>query len=338
MRTRRQQFSSDPMPSGNVHRNEGTEGQGDAATGKAAVPGQSGHVSVLLQEVIDSLELRPADVVLDATLGGAGHAKAIADILGENGVLIGIDADSAAIERARKALEAVRPRVILAQGNFRKSQDMLVAHGIREIDKALFDLGWSSYHLQSGRGFSFLKDEPLLMTYDENPASDAVTAEKIVNEWEEQSIADILYGWGEERFSRRIAHVIVQSRKRKPIKSSFELGEIVGHAVPRKGRIHPATKTFQALRIAVNDEIGALKEGLTGAWKKLKEGGRLAVISFHSVEDREVKHLFNAWAKDNARRITKSPITPGKEELRGNPRSRSAKLRIIEKISPDSEA
>lgn len=333
MRTRRLQLSSDPMPSDDEHRDATAEAEGEASS--AAKPeATSGHVSVLLQEVIVSLELSPADVVLDATLGGAGHAKAIADILGKNGTIIGLDADSAAIERAHRALEAVRPKVILAQGNFRKLRQTLVAQGITSIDKGLFDLGWSAYHLDSGRGFSFLKDEPLLMTYDAHPAPDAVTAEIIVNKWEEQSIADIIFGWGEERHSRRIARAIVEARKRKPIVSSRELGEIVAYATPhRSGRIHPATKTFQALRIAVNDEIGALKEGLEGAWKTLKEGGRLAVISFHSVEDREVKHLFNTWAKDGARRITKSPITPGKEELRGNPRSRSAKLRVIEKSS-----
>jgi len=295
-----------------------------------------GHRPVLLHEVIESLAIRPDDYVLDGTLGGAGHAREIAHRLGTKGVFIGIDADAAAIGRAREALEGAVAIVHLVEGNFKDAESYCGKLRITHLTKAFFDLGWSGYQLTAGRGFSFLQDEPLLMTYVAEPTEHTLTAEKVVNTWKEESLADIIYGWGEERYSRQIAKGIVAARAKKPITTSKELAEIVRGSVPpfyRKGRLHPATKTFQALRITVNDEMGALKEGLTGAFRKLAPGGRMAVITFHSVEDREVKRLFLEWAKSGqAERITKSPIKPGEEEVKANPRSRSAKLRVIQKL------
>ncbi len=293
------------------------------------------HTPVLLHETLEALQIRPDDVVLDATLGGAGHAAAICSLLGKKGMLIGIDADKAAVERAHSALSAAKARIHLEISNFRHLKGVLENCSEFGITKALFDLGWSAYQLAAGRGFSFLADEPLLMTYSSDTASPALTARTIVNEWEEGSIADVLWGWGEERFARRIARAIVEARARKPIETSRELGELVRAAVPfryQKGKLHPATKTFQALRIAVNDELGALKEGLRAAWLALETGGRLAVISFHSIEDREVKRLMLLWSQQGEGvRLTKSPQKPSREEIVANPRARSAKLRVIEK-------
>jgi len=295
-----------------------------------------GHRSVLLHEVIETLAIRPDDIVLDATLGGAGHAKAIAMLLGTKGVFIGIDADAAAIGRAREALKDVVATTLFIQGNFKDVESHLGKHGIPSITKALFDLGWSGFQFTSGRGFSFLQDEPLLMTYEDTPGEHTLTAATIVNTWKEASIADVIYGWGEERYSRQIAKAIVETRGKNPIRTSKQLAEIIRSAVPafyRNGRLHPATKTFQALRIAVNDEMGALKQGLMGAWQLLAPGGRLAVISFHSIEDREVKRMMLEWAKTGeGERITRSPIRPGEEEAKANPRSRSAKLRVLQKL------
>ncbi len=207
--------------------------------------------------------------------------------------------------------------------------------GIPKIDGALFDLGISSMEIgESGRGFSFQYDEPLLMTL-ENPITETtLTARDVVNSLPEKELADIIYKYGEERFSRPIAKAIVTARRRAKIDSSLQLAEIIAEAVPkgyRNGRINPATKTFQALRIFVNDEFGAIEEGLSGAWNLLTPGGRIAVISFHSLEDRIIKNFFKDKAKDSGRLLTKKPIVPTRAEIIKNPRSRSAKLRIIEK-------
>lgn len=292
------------------------------------------HRSVLLHEAVDLLEVQSNDTVVDGTLGGAGHSKEILKRLGTGGILIGFDADINAIERAKASIGQSTATVHFIHANFRHLEARLQEIGITRIDKALFDLGWSGYQLSGGRGFSFLKDEPLSMAYDE---AQSLTARTIVNTWEEESLADVIYGWGEERYSRRIAKAIVEARARKLIETSGQLAEIVAAATPalyRRGRIHPATKTFQALRIAVNDELGALDMGLRAAWKLLSEGGRLSVISFHSIEDRIVKQLFAAWEKEGAGvRITKKPLTASEEELSQNPRARSAKLRVIEKHS-----
>lgn len=315
MRTRRSQSSSDPVLS--------TEGK----SGK--------HTPVLLHEAIDSLSISEDDVVIDATLGGAGHAHAIAEKLSGKGTLIGFDLDPDAILRAQKILVDTKPNKYLVQANFRHLSDELRKLGISSITKALFDLGWSGHQLTAGRGFSFLTDEPLLMTYGSPPKDGALTAGVIVNEWGEESIADIIFGWGEERYSRRIAKAIVARRSKVPFKTAADLADAIKSTVPppyRYGRIHPATRTFQALRIAVNDELGALTEGLQAAWRALAPHGRIAVITFHSIEDRIVKRMFVEWEKTGeAIRISKKPIRPGAEEIQENPRVRSAKLRVIQK-------
>lgn len=293
----------------------------------------SGHRSVLLHEAVESLALQSNDVVVDGTLGGAGHALAIARQLGPEGILIGVDADRDAIGRARDVLADAAPTVVLINDNFRNLKSALEKEGITHITKVVFDLGWSSFQLSDGRGFSFLADEPLSMAYAHDQALNAAV---IVNEWSEESITDILHGWGEERYARRIAERIVRERGAKKIESARELAEIIKSAVPtayRYGRIHPATRSFQALRIAVNDELGALETGLTAAWDLLKPGGRISVITFHSIEDRIVKRRFAQWAREGVGSLPfRKPIVPGEEELAENPRARSAKLRTVVKI------
>jgi len=318
MRTRRSRFSGNPVLS-----------RPSAAKAKEGT-----HRSVLLHEAIELLVIEPNDTVVDATLGGAGHARAIARKLGKGGTLIGIDADHDAILRGKDALAEVAPKAHLVEANFRDLSAQLGKIGITEVDKILFDLGWSSFQLDAGRGFSLKADEPLLMTYAKEPG--ALTAQKIVNEWGEESIADVIFGWGEERYSRRIAKAIVERRATKPFATARELAETIYEAVPpryRFGKIHPATRTFQALRIAVNDELGALAQGLKDGWQKLSKGGRIAVITFHSIEDRLVKQTFKHWEEaGEGKRITKKPLSPSPEEIAENPRARSAKLRVIEKV------
>ncbi len=222
------------------------------------------------------------------------------------------------------------------QENFRNIDKVLDEAGVSQVDGILFDLGLSSNQIEeSGRGFSFKTEEPLLMTMKKNPQSSDITAHEIVNSWSEESLADIIYGYGEDRFARRIAKAIVMARAVRPIDTAGELAEIVASAVPRFGfkKINPATKTFQAIRIAVNDELGALKTALPKAFDRLSRGGRMSVISFHSLEDRIVKRYFKEKGDlGQAKIITKKPITPSPEEIAENPRSRSAKLRILEKI------
>lgn len=291
------------------------------------------HVPVLLQEVIDGLAVAKDSVVVDATLGGAGHTKEIASLLGSSGTIIGIDADPAALTRAEEALQEVKPNVILIPGNFRDIRDHLEGRGVEEVTHVLFDLGWSGFQLTAGRGFSFLVDEPLTMTYSEDP--EALTAYDLVNSLEEEQLADIVYAYGEERFARRIANAIVTTRAEKPIESTKELAAVVKRAVPmwyRHKKTHPATKTFQALRIAVNDELDALRDGLEGAMHLLAPEGRVAVITFHSIEDRIVKRFFERCQREGlGAALTKKPISPSAQEVKENPRARSAKLRIFVK-------
>ena len=300
----------------------------------SVVSEHSGHTTVLLHEAIEILEIKPSDIVVDATLGGAGHFGLIADTLDETGTLIGFDLDESAIARAHTRVHETRAQTLFVHDNFRHIEKDLREKNISHVDKVVFDLGWSGYQLSAGRGFSFLADEPLRMTYSDGDTG--LTAREIVNEWAEESIADILYGWGEETAARRIAHAIVEARARAPIETSKQLGEIIREAVPafmRHRRIHPATKSFQALRIAVNDELGALKDGLLSAWHMLATGGRISVITFHSIEDRIVKNIFAEWEHDGSGvRINRHVITPSSEELHNNPRARSAKLRCIERI------
>lgn len=299
---------------------------------------KSAHQAVLLQETIGGLGLAFGATVLDGTVNRGGHAKEICRAIGRGGHLIGIDADAQAIAEARENLAACPSKVTLASRNFRSLDLVLSELGVKQADAFLFDLGLSSDQLdRSGRGFSFSRpDEPLLMTFAKDDQSGALTAYEIVNRWRESTLADVIYGYGEERFARRIARAIVESRERGAITTTGQLTEIIRQAVPiwyTHKRLHFATKTFQALRMAVNDELGALKEGLAKAWAHLKVGGRIAVISFHSLEARQVKEQFKAWVAEGVGDlITKKAVKPSRAEILSNPRSRSAQLRIIQKI------
>lgn len=301
----------------------------------------STHESVLLNEVMDGLAVRPDDVVIDGTVGGAGHFTALMRSLGADGILIGIDEDAAAIERARESVaydrRPERPVVHLVTDNFRNLDRVLTRLEVKAITKALFDLGWSAYQLSDGRGFSFQTDEPLLMTYGTPEAR--TTAAELVNTLPEAKLADLIYAFGEERYARRIAAAIVAARRVERITSTRELVAAIERGVPahyRTGRIHPATKTFQALRIAVNDEFGAIRDGLASAIRNLAHGGRIAVITFHSIEDRLVKSLFLEAAKEGRGIVvTKKVVTASREEVLRNPRARSAKLRLFEsRVTP----
>ena len=278
------------------------------------------HTPVMPQEALRMLAPQKGEVIVDATYGQGGHSALIKKAAKVK--LIAIDADPAA-------------GTGVIEGNFGDLESILKKLGVERIDKALFDLGWNLGQLASGRGFSFLVDEPLNMSYGTEPRS-GFTAAEILNTWKEKTIADVLFGYGEERYARRIARAIVERREIEPFKTTLELAECVRDAVPpayRRGRLHPATKTFQALRIAVNHELGVIDEGLSAAWKHLSAGGRIVVITFHSIEDRAVKRLFQSWAKGGAGELlSKKPLVPSQAEIRRNPPSRSAKLRGIQKI------
>jgi 16S rRNA (cytosine1402-N4)-methyltransferase len=294
------------------------------------------HQSVLLNEAIEGLKIEKGDVFLDATLGGGGHSAEVAKRFGDQVEIVGLDLDPSAIDRAKEALGSFDTKVTYHLANFRELDKVLEKTGHQNVNKILFDLGLSSNELESsGKGFSFKTDEPLLMNFGEVKEG-SITAEDVVNRWQEENIADILYGYGGERFSRRIAKAIIQARRIAPIKTTFQLVKIIEEAVPswyRKQKLHFATKTFQALRITANDELNALKDGLEKGWEKLAPEGRMAVISFHSLEDRIVKQFFNKKKKEEiAIIISKKPIVPERTEIMANPRSRSAKLRLIEKI------
>jgi len=296
------------------------------------------HTPVLLNEVIENLNLKKGDVVLDGTVGGGGYLKEICKKVDVEGKVIGLDQDNNALERVKEGSKNWNRDLILVNDNFRNLDNVLIDLNIKKVNGVVFDLGLSSDHFEnSGRGFSFKKDEPLLMTFEKDLTKARFTARDIVNDWDEENIADILYGYGEEKFSRRIAKNIVEARKEKAINTTTDLVEIIEKSVPvwyKKGRkTHFATKTFQALRITVNDELETLKDGLKKGFDALEKQGRLVVVSFHSLEDRIIKNFMRD--KKNEREgilITKKPIVPSREEIKENPRSRSAKLRIIEKI------
>ncbi|HEX8591148.1 MAG TPA: 16S rRNA (cytosine(1402)-N(4))-methyltransferase RsmH [Candidatus Paceibacterota bacterium] len=297
------------------------------------------HDTVLLNEAVDGLEIAPGDVVVDGTIGGGGHLELMHQKLGSGGVLIGIDADKDAIVRAEaKVRSKPGPRVVLANDNFRNIGRVLDDAGVEALDKALFDLGWSSFHLESGRGFSFKAHEPLLMTY--GSPEEGETAAELLSSATEEELADILYTYGEERFSRSIARTLVRVRKEAPILTTDDLVRVVEESTPiwyHHRRLHPATKTFQALRIAVNDELGALREGLTTAMDRLAATGRIAVITFHSIEDRIVKSMFrDAAHAGKGSLVNRKPIVPTPEEIERNPRARSAKLRIFSATPKES--
>lgn len=294
------------------------------------------HKAVLLNEAIRQLDVQESDKVFDGTFGAGGHSAAICARLGEEGVLIAVDRDNSAILSAKEIISKCVAKTFLINGDFRDIDTILYELGYENIDKILFDLGISSTQLEeSGRGFSFQKEEPLLMTLDNSADNGRLTAKDIVNTWSEENIADILYGFGGERFSRRIAKNIVEHRATEKIDTTKALVEIIKDSVPKRyayGRIHPATRVFQALRIAVNDELGALSDGLRKGVNLLSVGGVIAVITFHSLEDRIVKTFFREQERDgNIIVKTKKPICPDREELENNPRARSAKLRVAEK-------
>ncbi len=295
------------------------------------------HKSVLLQETIAGLDIKDNDIIVDMTLGGAGHAFEATQTGARNLTVIGIDADSDAGERATAKFAGSSAKFIFANVYFDKLNEVLVAHNVQAVNKVIFDLGYSSFEIDNPeRGFSFQHDGPLMMTYSKQPGEHELTAYDVVNSFEEENLADIIYGFGEETFSRRIAAAIVEAREKAPIKTSAELAKIIYESVPffyRKGKSHPATKTFQAIRIAVNNELERLKIALRDSFEKLAPQGRIAVITFHSLEDRIVKNYFRDLVKEKvATFINKKPIVPTREEIVGNRRSRSAKLRIIEKI------
>ncbi|MFA5998152.1 MAG: 16S rRNA (cytosine(1402)-N(4))-methyltransferase RsmH [Candidatus Paceibacterota bacterium] len=295
------------------------------------------HDSVLMSEVLEALDVQPSDTVVDATIGGAGHFALLLAALGEGGILVGIDADPAAVERAREAYaqdrRPERPVAHIVNDNFRNLTRILERLGIAPITKILFDLGWSGYQIAAPRGFSFQDDEPLLMNYSES----GETAADIVNSSSEDELADILFTYGEERFARPIARAIVAARAKGRILTTGALVIAIKAGTPawyHKGKTHPATKTFQALRIAVNDEIGSLREGLAAALSALAPEGRLAVISFHSIEDRIVKNLLRDAALAGLGMLSpKKPIVPARAEVIANRRARSAKLRIFERTN-----
>jgi len=296
------------------------------------------HIPVLVSEVIASLQLAADDVVFDGTVGSAGHAQAICTQLGPAGVYIGVDQDRRAIQLARSKLEDTDCRTHLQTANFRDPMAVLDQCSVKSIDNALLDLGFRSEQLESNRGFSFKEDEPLVMTYKKKVDLDPedTTAKQVVNEWSQDSLEKILAGYANEQFNKEIAKAIVGRRQIDTIKTTHDLVETVKSAVPRwyqAGDRHPATKTFQAVRMAVNDELAALQDGISRIFRLLSHGGRLAVISFHSGEDRIVKQFFQKQAKqERGEPVTDSPITPKEAEIDMNSRSRSAKLRVIEKI------
>ncbi|MCX6758043.1 MAG: 16S rRNA (cytosine(1402)-N(4))-methyltransferase RsmH [Candidatus Nomurabacteria bacterium] len=293
------------------------------------------HKTVLLNETVDGLNLHDGSIVVDGTFGGGGHSALICKKFPKV-TIIAIDQDKGAFKKAESKFQDLNCKVLFNNNNFRKIDTVLEKESIKEVHGIILDLGLSSDQLEnSGRGFSFMKDEPLLMTMKENPSPEDLTVRDIVNTWGEENLANIIYGYGEEQFSKRIAKGIVEARKVAEIKTTFDLVKIIQDSVPnlyKKGRINCATKTFQALRIAVNDELGALSQGLTKGIEALKKGGRMSVISFHSLEDRIVKRFFKEKEKEGIIKIiTKRPIVGSDKEIKENPRSRSAKLRIIER-------
>ncbi len=306
------------------------------------------HFSVLLNECIENLNIKPGGVYLDGTLGLGGHSYQIASRL-TTGRLICIDRDETAIERAGKRLAPFGDKVTLVHGNFSGAAQIIESLGIPGVDGMLFDLGVSSPQLDEiERGFSYMGDAPLDMRMD---AGDSLTAYEVVNTWPEERLNRILWDYGEERYARRISRAILEHRAKKPIATTLELVEIIKGAMPAaalREKQHPAKRSFQAIRIAVNDELGAISQMMETAPDKLNKGGRLCVISFHSLEDRIVKS--GIAARENGctcpreapictcgfvqtlKSVSRKPILPSAEELEQNPRSRSAKLRVAERV------
>lgn len=306
------------------------------------------HVSVLLREAVDALNVRPDGIYLDGTLGGAGHSLEIARRL-TTGRLIGVDRDRKALAAASERLAPVHDRVTLVHSNFAELDSILDGLGIPGVDGMLFDLGVSSPQLdEAERGFSYMADAPLDMRMN---AEDRLTAREIVNTWPQEELRRILYAYGEERYAPQIAASICRRREAAPIETTFELVDAIRAGMPAKAlreKQHPAKRSFQAIRIAVNDELTAVDKMMSAAIPRLNPGGRLAVITFHSLEDRIVKNAMAQAAKGctcppefpvcvcgkkpTVRLISRKPILSGEAELADNPRARSAKLRVAEKL------
>jgi len=296
------------------------------------------HEPVLLNETIDCLDPRPGDVVIDCTINGGGHSRAILSRIAPGGKLLGIDQDEGILEATRTNFtdEGIIGNAVLVSGNFRDLRELAGSAGISGADAILFDLGMSSIQIdKSERGFSFQRDEPLIMSFKKEPGPGDITAADILNDANEEEINRILRDYGEERFAGRISRNIVKIRGSKPFRTTFDLVGVIRNSVPGfyiRSKKHFATKTFQALRLAVNDELNTLYSALGAGWELLAKDGRMAVISFHSLEDRIVKNFFLEKKKEGSGEIlTKKPIIPGLDELKNNPRSRSAKLRAIKK-------
>ncbi len=307
------------------------------------------HKSVLLQECFDAVNIRPDGIYLDGTLGGAGHSSQIARRLTEGGRLIGVDRDRTALAAAKERLAPYADRVTLVHSNFAEIDAILDSLGIPAVDGMLFDLGVSSPQLDdASRGFSYMADAPLDMRMDKD---DALTAGAVVNTWPQGELRRILYDYGEERYAPQIAAAICRAREKAPIETTLELVDIIRSAMPAQAlreKQHPAKRSFQAIRIAVNDELGAVSRMMQAAVGRLNPGGRLAVITFHSLEDRIVKSEMQQAArgctcppefpvcvcgkKPLVKLVTRKPIVSGPAELEENPRARSAKLRVAEKL------
>lgn len=306
------------------------------------------HVSVLLQECIDGLNIKPDGIYVDGTLGGAGHSSQIAACL-TTGRLVGIDRDPIALKAAGERLEPWKDRVTLVHSNFSEIASILRDLGIKGVDGILLDLGVSSPQLdETSRGFSYMADAPLDMRMN---GQDLLTARDVVNTWEQSRLKKILFDYGEERYAPQIAAAICRRREERPIETTLELVDIIRGAMPASAlreKQHPAKRSFQAIRIAVNDELGAVEKVMTDAIACLNPGGRLAIITFHSLEDRIVKFGMADAAKGctcppnfpvcvcgkkpKVKLISRKPIVSGDEELERNPRARSAKLRVCEKL------
>ena len=307
------------------------------------------HISILLDECLDALQIKPDGVYMDATLGGAGHSLGIAQRLTNGGRLICVDRDDAALANAEKRLKDIRERVTLVKSDFRNLDSVIAAQGLSGVDGILFDLGVSSPQLDKAeRGFSYMQDAPLDMRMDRQQK---LTAYDVVNSFEQSELRRILTEYGEERYSPNIAAAIVRTREQKPIKTTGELVDVIRSAMPAKAlreKQHPAKRSFQAIRIAVNDELSAVREAMQKAIDALNPNGRLAVITFHSLEDRIVKETMKKAAegctcprdfpvcvcvnKPKVKLISRKPILPGEGEIRENGRARSAKLRVCERL------
>jgi len=307
------------------------------------------HEPVMLEELLDSLNLRPDGIYVDGTLGGGGHARAILAATAPGGILVGIDRDEDALAESARALEPFGRRAVLVKGDYADLKDILARVGIERVDGIVLDLGVSSHQLEAAaRGFSFSKPAPLDMRMDRDAP---VSARDLVNRADARELERILRDYGEERQAGRIARAIVERRRAAPIETTDELAALIAAAMPapmRHGRIHPATRSFQALRIAVNDELNSLARGIASGIDCLREGGRFSVITVHSLEDRMVKESFRdasrgctcpadlpvcaCGGRPRLRVVTRKPVRPGEGEMERNPRARSAKLRTAERI------